>query len=67
VSLTRYLANINYLSLKTLGDAISNGTGISYYITLNVLVLLFEIMFLLGLFAADRFNIRNVHHNHDVK
>ncbi|MCL2775541.1 MAG: hypothetical protein FWD71_19685 [Oscillospiraceae bacterium] len=57
VSLTRYLANINYLSLKTLGDTISDGTGISYYITLNVLVLLFEIMFLLGLLAADRFNI----------
>ena len=54
VVFTKYLANINYLSLKTVGDIIENGTGFPYYITLNIMIMLFEVIFLLGLFAADR-------------
>ena len=54
--LAQYLSGINYLSLKTLGDSIYNNTGIPYYITLNVIILLFEVMFVAGYLTGKRFN-----------
>ena len=67
ISFTRYLANINYLSLKTFGDMIADRTGISYYVTLNVLVLLFEVMFLLGLFAGERLGLNDINETDNSK
>ena len=51
----KYLANINYLSLRTFGDMVYDSTGIPYYITLNVAVLLFEGAFVAGFLCADYF------------
>jgi len=51
----KYLSGINYLSLKTIGDAIYNGVGVPYYFTLNFIIILFEIMFIIGFSNAGYF------------
>ena len=59
VMLTKYLSGINYLSLKSIGDMIYSSIGIPYYITLNVIVILFEITFILGVFNSGYFVINS--------
>ena len=44
----KYVSNINYLSLKTLGDLIAESSNIPYIVTLNCLIVCFVIMFLIG-------------------
>ena len=44
----RYISGTNYLSLLTLGNAVSANSGIPYYITLNLIIILFEITFVIG-------------------
>jgi hypothetical protein len=55
VLLTKYLSGINYLSLKTLGDTIFENLGIPYYVSLNIIVILFEITFVAGFLASNYF------------
>ena len=52
----KYLSGVNYLGLKTLGDAINKSTGIPYYFTLNSIIILFEVMFIIGFLVSGRFN-----------
>ena len=52
---TKYLSGINYLSLKTLGDAIYNNIGIPYYFTLNLIIILFEVIFFIGFLVNGYF------------
>ena len=48
IALFKYLSGINYLSLKTFGDMIFDYINLPYIITLNVLIILFLIMFIIG-------------------
>ena len=54
---TKYLTNINYLSLKTFGDMIYINIGIPYVFTLNFTIILFELMFFAGFIIGNRFDI----------
>ena len=52
----KYVSNINYLSLKTLGDLIADYSNIPYVITLNCLIICFVIMFLTGVIINRRYS-----------
>ena len=56
LTLLKYLSGINYLSLKTFGDMIFRYTSIPYIITLNIISILFVIMFSIGFLSAKHFD-----------
>ena len=53
--LAQYLSGINYLSLKTLGDALYDSIGIPYYLMMNIIIILFEVMFIAGFATGNKF------------
>lgn len=56
LTLMKYFSGINYLSLKTFGDMIFDYTNISYIITLNIIIVLFVIMFSIGSVLSKYFD-----------
>lgn len=55
ILLTKYLSSINYLSLKTLGDLVLIRFDIPYVITLNMIILIFIFMFIVGFLRRTYF------------
>lgn len=56
IILIKYLSSINYLSLKTLGDLVLTRLDIPYIITMNIIVLLFILMFIAGFLRGTYFH-----------
>lgn len=56
IILIKYLSSINYLSLKTLGDLVLTRFNIPYIITMNIIVLLFILMFVAGFLRETYFH-----------
>jgi hypothetical protein len=52
----KYISNINYLSLKVLGDVAEGYTGIPYIVILNCLIICFVIMFIIGNIIEKYYN-----------
>ena len=67
LALLKYLSGINYLSLKTFGDMIFGYTSVPYIITLNVISMLFVIMFSIGSLSAKYFDKETIKRDEPLK